>query len=175
MKNHFAAGILVAGCAAGAWGQVATFEQLRTPFYPFAGLTNESRMSGDGRTVTDGAWRWSRDSGYSPSGFIPGELSGSTMRRRPLGLSDDGTVEFGELRRDELFWPSVPLQGYYWQGGGQFTRFNTTFGNIVPWNLYGSPMSGDGRWLFFTRLQSGQAVRRDRNGRAETLGVLSGS
>lgn len=174
MNNRFVGVALTAGCAAGACGQVATFEQLRTPFHPFAAMTNESRMSGDGRVVTDGTWRWSRASGYAPSGFIPGELPGSTLRRRPLGLSDDGTIEFGELRRDELFWPSDPLQGYYWQGGGPFTRMPHNFGFVVPPNSLTSPMSGDGRWVVSVKPQPGQLWRRDRSGREEPVGLIWG-
>jgi hypothetical protein len=155
--------------------QTATFEQLRTPFYPFAALTNEARMSGDGRVVTDGMWRWSRNSGYTPAGFIPGEAPGSTLRRRPRGLSDDGVVEFGELRRDELFWPNDPLQGYYWQGGGPFTRLAANFGVVAPWPAMASPMSGDGSWVISVKSATGIAWRRDRSGHELQLGLIGGS
>ncbi len=131
-------------------------------------------MSGDGKRVSDGMWRWTRVGGYVPTGFVPGEITPFSLQRRPLDMSRDGSWEFGEILDRSYF---RPIQNY-WESDAYFGQPPILIGNwinrVFEYRDAGLErarvLSGDGDWVVhvdsFIGLP-GQPLRTHRDGRRE--------
>jgi hypothetical protein len=143
-------GVIGAGLvSAGAFGQVATFTPLRGDEWPFPVVGGSWRgnrefppLSGDGSTVTDGRWRWTRSGGVVPVGFVPGFNQSSEYVRSPLDLSYDGSIEVGRLVR---FGDRIEASPY-WEGAGRFELLPSSATRIFQRDC----LSDDGGWVVFT-------------------------
>lgn len=156
-----------------AFAQTATFTPLRgnAPPFPVVGgnwstLDEYPRMSGDGSTVSDGRWRWTRSGGVVPAGFVPGSNQSSDVRRRPLGLSFDGRTEFGAI-----FSASTgQSQSMYWESVGRFDSLPYAQYNYNWAFLPSQTLSDDGNWIFYTQTQPQRVrYRLQRGGTPEPM------
>lgn len=142
----------VIGLASPSWG--ADFHPLRSDRWPFGAVganyevnDNNVVFSRDGRTASDGTWRWTRDGGVLPVGFVPGFGSSIDFKRRPLDISDDGTIEVGRIVYKEGR-PEQAIWGYYWEDS---SHFSFPLPSIEPTAFLpmNQCLSGDGQWLVF--------------------------
>jgi hypothetical protein len=166
-------GVMGAGAllSANVLGQTATFTALRGHNPPFAvvGSTWRSEffpvLSGEGATVTDGRWRWTRISGVAPVGFVPGSGQSSAVIRKPTDLSFDGKVEVGRLVNTV---DGTPI-AVYWESAARFDRLPID-PSVTMWES--QCLSDDGNWFAYAdpgNVSPRKTYRRSRTGIVESF------
>lgn len=168
----------ISATAAGAFAQQATFQQLRQTDWPFESIGRTAIMSGDGKTVTDGRWRWTQDEGFRPTGFLPDiGIDPHSLERIPTCLSFNGEREIG---RTLALWTNPPTEAnmsYSMSDGSTvFPIFSPgapvlrSARLVIGEYQYGPVLCDDDAWLTGYRDPStGRLARKKADGQVEVF------